>query len=442
MNKDERVAHLNAKLDDTPNTDRIWVKGEFQELPVKRAPTELLYLNDDNRRFRAEAQGTAAELGRRLDPTSNLDDESSIISLLLDRDPHVEDDKVVGKPAKDSIALKKDWEKRGQERPFWIRPDGLVLNGNRRLAMIKRAQADLGAEFYPYVNVVVFSEDEFDDEVVFDLEATEQLTEGLKVRYSDINVLLTLRDAADRAGVDWSDPDSIKNTASLIQHLVNNDPSYAEIQLNAVKYMDLYLEDLEYPGEYHRLVRTVERFREVGKTMAAVEIDDEARADLMLRVMFASVQANITSYQIRAIRQLWRNSPEEFDELHGYVEQLEEESPDNEPEPEPDLPAEPQDHEEDEIDDEESGEAPASPDYPTQAVKRALDNAVQSVDDARQRDKRAHVLNASTRLEHIEPDDLRQYLSNGAEAVKLCEAIAKIIVWADEMRPLIENSKS
>src|SRR4051794_35748401 len=163
MNKDERVAHLATKLTDTTDTDRIWVKGEFQAMEVKRAPTELLYLNDDNRRFRAEAQGAAAELGRGLDPTSNPDDELSIISLLLDKDPHVEADRVVGKPDKDSIALKVDWEKRGQERPFGIRPEGLVLNGNRRLAMIKRVQAELGDEFSPWVDVVVFPEDDYDE---------------------------------------------------------------------------------------------------------------------------------------------------------------------------------------------------------------------------------------------------------------------------------------
>jgi hypothetical protein len=441
MNKDERIAQLAAKLDDTTKTDRIWVKGEFQDLSVKRTPTELLYLNDDNRRFRAEAQGAAAELGRKLDPTTNPDDELSIISLLLDRDPHIEDDKVVGKPAKDSTALKVDWEKRGQERPFWIRPDGLVLNGNRRLAMIKRAQAELGAEFSSYVNVVVFSEEDYDDDVIFDLEATEQLTEGLKVRYSDINVLLTLRDAADRVGADWADPDSIKSTAALIQHLVNNDPSYAEIQLNAVKYMDLYLEDLGFPGEYHRLVRTVERFREVGKTMTAVEADDEARADLMLRVMFAAIQSNISSYDIRAIRQLWRHSPDEFDRLHGYVEELEDEGPEAEPEPEPDEP-ESIDDEDEEEEDGDTGEAPASPDYPKQAVKRALSTAVQSVNDARNRDKRSHVLNAASRLEHISPDDLRDHLGPGAEAAKLREAVTTIIEWADEMRPLVEEPES
>jgi hypothetical protein len=437
MNKDERIAQLGAKLNDTDKTDRIWVKGEFQDLRVARVPIEVLYLNDDNRRFRAEAQGAAADLGRRLDPASNPEDELSIISLLLDRDPHVENDKVVGKPAKESVALRLDWEKRGQERPFWVRPDGLVLNGNRRLAMIKRAQAEVGSEFSSYLNVVIFSEEEYDDDVIFDLEATEQLTEGLKVRYSDINVLLTLRDAADREGVDWADADSIDATAVRIQHLVNNDPSYAEIQLNAVRYMDLYLEDLGFPGEYHRLVGNVERFREVGKTMAQVEADDEARADLMLRVMFAAVQSGIPYDGIRAIRSLWRNSPDEFDRLHGYVEELEEE-PGGEPEPEPESEPAVVEQGDDDDEDSDTGEPPSSPDYPKQAVKRALGNAVQSVNDARNRDKRAHILSAADRLEQISPDDIRDHLGEGVEARKLREAVTTIVGWADEMRPLLD----
>lgn len=309
MNKDERIAELAAKLSSTERTDRIWTKGAFEDLPIQRAPTELLYLNHDNRRFRAEAQGAAAELERQLDPMARPDDEESIISLLLDRDPHVENDTIIGKPSKDALALKADWEKRGQEKPFWIRPDGLVLNGNRRLAMIKREQGELGSEFSPWVDVILFADDDYDEEVVFDLESAEQLTEGLKVRYSDINVLLTLRDAATREDVDWADAESIEKVAARIQHLVNNDPSYAVVQLNAIRYMDLYLEDIDSAGEYHRLQRMVERFREVGITMSAVADDDPSREDLMLGVMFASIQANSTNLDIRAIRQMWRTKP-------------------------------------------------------------------------------------------------------------------------------------
>jgi hypothetical protein len=440
VNKDERIAELRTKLSPTNRTDRIWTKGAFEDLSIQRAPTDLLYLNHDNRRFRAEAQGAAAELGRQLDPASNPHDEASIISLLLDRDPHVEGDEILGKPSKDAVALKSDWEKRGQEKPFWIRPDGLVLNGNRRLAMIKREQAALGSEFSPWVDVILFAEDEYDNEVVFDLESAEQLTEGLKVRYSDINVLLTLRDAAERDEVDWADAESIERVASRIQHLVNNDPSYALVQLNAIKYMDLYLDDIGDAGEYHRLQRMVERFREVGITMSAVATDDPSREDRMLGVMFAAIQANSTNLDIRAIRQMWRTKPEEFDELYGYIEELETEA---EPEPEEDEPEAPDlIDDDDEEEEEEDVPAPTSPDYPKQAVKRALDNAVQTVNDARKRDKRSHVLSAASRLAAISADDLKGHLGEGAEATALREAVATVVAWADEMRPLLEETQA
>ena len=107
------------------------------------------------------------ELGRKLDPTTSADDEASIVSLFLDREPRVEDNRVVGKPSKETLALLSDWEKRGQEKPFWIRPDGLVVNGNRRLAMIRREQESRGVEFGDWVEVILFPEDDYDDDVLF-----------------------------------------------------------------------------------------------------------------------------------------------------------------------------------------------------------------------------------------------------------------------------------
>ncbi len=442
MNKDERIAELQSKLVDTGRSERIWVRGAWEQIPVYRAPTDLLYLNDDNRRFRAEAQGIAAELNRPLDPRTNAQDEQSIISLLLDRNPTVQGDKVVGTPSKEAKALLSDWENRGQEQPFWIRPDGLVFNGNRRLAMIKREQAVQGATFSDYVEVLVFPEDEYDDEVLFNLESTEQLTEGLKVRYSDINVLLTLRDAAEQEEIDWGDPDSITTIAARIQHLVNNDPVYAAIQLNAVKYMDLYLEDIGFPGEYHRVQRMVERFRDVGKTMSQVAKDDAAREDEALAVMFAAIQANKTHGDIRTLRKLWKTQPEEFDKLHAYVEELETEAqPEPEPEDEPDDTYVP-DEEDEEIEEEEVPEpAPAPANYPTRSVGRALDTAIQAVHDAKGRDKRAHILSAANRLEAITSEDLAAHLGDTAEGRELRKAITAIISWADEVRVLVEGEQ-
>ncbi|HEY1855425.1 MAG TPA: hypothetical protein VGG40_12650, partial [Solirubrobacterales bacterium] len=150
MNPDERRQALVDRREPIEGrSERIWTKTDFEDFPVYKVPTDLLVLNASNRRFRAEAQEVEEELARRLDPDG---DEESIIALLLDTDPHVEGQKVVGGHNKDTDALIADWKRRHQERPLWIRPDGLVSNGNRRLAMLKRLQATEGTTGYDWVD--------------------------------------------------------------------------------------------------------------------------------------------------------------------------------------------------------------------------------------------------------------------------------------------------
>ena len=42
------------------------------------------------------------------------------------------------------------------------------------------------------------------------MEQREQLTEDFKVRYTDINLLLALKDAAITRNIDWADAESIE----------------------------------------------------------------------------------------------------------------------------------------------------------------------------------------------------------------------------------------
>ena len=81
-------------------------------------------------------RGVEVELGR---PLALPGDEDALVRLLLDKDWQVDNGRVTSTSSADGRELAKDWEHRGQERPLWIEPSGLVRNGNRRLAMIKRA---------------------------------------------------------------------------------------------------------------------------------------------------------------------------------------------------------------------------------------------------------------------------------------------------------------
>jgi len=330
MNAEERKAALLERRQEIEGrSERIWTKSEFVDFPVYRVPTELLVLNATNRRFRAEAQEIEEELGHSLDPQT---DEASIIALLLDKEPRVDGQRVVGGRSKDTVALVADWRKRRQERPLWIRPDGLVSNGNRRLAMLKRLQGEEGSDGYDWVDAV-FMDEGYDDETLFEMEAREQLTEGFKVRYTKMNLLLTLRDAAEKQGIDWHDPQSIKEVAEKIQDLVGNNPTYAKVQLQAVKYMTDYLQWRGITGQYSALKNMVERFRDVGKNMDWVASHDADREAAMLELCFEAIYSGSNHPDIRAVRGIAQTQVDSFDALVAEVEALAAE-PDEEIEPE------------------------------------------------------------------------------------------------------------
>ncbi len=240
---EERTDAIARHAEAVGRDDRKWVRGAFHTFPIRRVPVKYLVLNADNRRFRAEKLRWEEELGRPLDPLASEADEASLISILLDDSVQITDDQLTGKPSKDALALIEDFSQRGQEQPLWIRPDGYVINGNRRLAALKRLAEQRGSATgtFNYVEVIVLEFDEIDDTQLFEMEAREQLTEGYKIRYSDINLLLTLREAAERHDIVWGDEQSVSDVASRIQDLVGNDARYAEVQLAAIRYMDEYL---------------------------------------------------------------------------------------------------------------------------------------------------------------------------------------------------------
>ncbi|MGH3561899.1 MAG: hypothetical protein ACRDTN_08905 [Mycobacterium sp.] len=325
MTPDERREIISQRRLTTGRKERLWVREEWREFNVWQLPVEALLLNVDNHRFAAEKSLVEEKLGRALDPENNADDDVILEAILLDKDYDIEADRVVGgRPGKDYEALKSDWEVRHQESPLWVRPDGLVRNGNRRLAMLKRLQREEGLAGHEYVDAVILSPDEVDEVALFEMEQREQLTENLKVRYTDMNLLLAIRAAAEARGIDWFDPESVDRVAGQLQHIIGNNKDYAVIQLNAIRYMDAYLEDSGQPGQYHKLMRQIERFRDVGKAMAQVEVDYPDDAPDMLRLMFAAIRAGRPHGTIRQLRQMFRLDRDRYADLISEVEAVEE----------------------------------------------------------------------------------------------------------------------
>ncbi len=381
MNADERSQLIRARQQPaTRPPERLWVRDQWQEFPVVQVPVEALALNVDNRRFAAERTWAEEKLGRALDPENRPEDERVVEQILLDTALDFDGDRLVGKPSKDYDALKKDWQRRHQESPLWIRPDGTVRNGNRRLAMLKRLQREEGIEGFEYVDVVILKPDDIDEVALFDMEQREQLTENLKVRYTDINLLLAIRAAAESRGIDWFNPDDIDRVAGELQHVVGNNKAYAAIQLSAIRYMDAYLDSSDQAGQYHKLIGQIERFRDVGKAMTKLEVDYEDDVPAMLRVLFAAIRAGAPHGDIRVLKNLFLHDRARYKQLLAQVDGIEASweqaaGPDSLAEPEVVDIAPAADEEEDE---DELAEPPGPnvPNYPRDDIRDAIDNTI------------------------------------------------------------------
>ncbi len=431
MDVDERMEAI-ASAPPTGSDARLWVLGKWKNVPIKRVPVTALVLNIDNRRFAAERKLFEARLGREFDPENSDIDALSIEAILLDRNLQLDGDRVTGTPGKDYLALRQDWQRRHQETPFWVRPDGTVRNGNRRLAMLHRLRRDEGTGGHDWVDAVVFDHTAVNEIAMFEMERREQLTEDYKVRYTDINLLLAIKDAADDLEIDWYDDSNIVEVAGQLQHVMRDNQNYAIVQLYAIKYMDEYLDDLDQAGRYDKLIGQIERFREVGRAMRRVEANDPDRSPAMLGVMFAAVSAGMTHLKIREIRRLYTEDAHAFDRLAAAIADAESEwvqpsteDPLGAPEVVDDEPDDP-----DATDEQPEPPGPVVTNYPTDDVRTAIDDAIDSHIASQNEDLLKIVKEINHRLAALPASPV--LVAALAESTDLRNALDTTIRWFDE----------
>lgn len=441
MRKDERVAAIAdamQKADEAVRQDprqrrtiRLWCKDEWRDFPVYKIPTDTLVLNIDNRRFAAERRLFEEQLGHPLDPENSPNDEISIISILLDTGQRVDGDVVKGSSSRAYTALRGDWNKRKQESPFWIRPDGMVRNGNRRLAMLKRMRSEEGIEGTRFVDAIILNEASVDEQELFEMEQREQLTENFKVRYTDINLLITLKEAAEGRGIDWNNPDDVERVAGELQDLVEGDKAYAAIQLRAIKYMDDYLAEMGAPGQYHKLIKQIERFRDVGKNMAKIIDDYPDEAADVLRLQFAGITAGVRHGQIRSIGKMFREDRDEYRRMRDQVFKAEDtvegitklESPKLDEIEEPSL------------DDSEISEPrPSVEGYPAERVKAAILDGIDGF-EAKNLALGSKLAQVASRLRALDPQLVKEALG-GTEAAEVKGLLEEIVEWTEQVKAL------
>ena len=126
--KSEHEKRINAYIESHPNartgrSHRLVIEGRVVDLEIFRLPIKFLFFNIENGRFAADLLTLEKELDRKLD-TKNSQDAEMVRRILLDKSPS------------DTKRLKEDLISRGQLQPGIITAAGVVINANRRMAVL------------------------------------------------------------------------------------------------------------------------------------------------------------------------------------------------------------------------------------------------------------------------------------------------------------------
>ena len=183
-------SHLKKQEDDAGGKEKLHhekliVKGRAALAPVYRLALEELAFNKANGRIKAEVLEQEAELGRELE-LSSPEDQKIIKKILLSIRPD------------ENTKIRDDLKKNGQMHPGIITCDGMVVNGNRRKALLEELYDDgeTREEQFKYLDVQVLPSDITKAELWL-IEAGIQMSTPQQLDYSPINHLLKLREGVD-----------------------------------------------------------------------------------------------------------------------------------------------------------------------------------------------------------------------------------------------------
>jgi hypothetical protein len=225
--------------------DKFEIKGKVYLEPIYEFNHKELAFNKANGRIHAETIEKEAELGRLLD-IWNKDDQNIIKDLLLS----------IRKDENEKV--KKDLFDKGQIRPGIITCDGIVINGNRRKALLDELYEETKKAKYKYLEAHVLPSNITKSELWL-IEAGIQMSAPQQLEYSPINNLLKLKDGI-LSGL------RIEDMASRIYGVTIED---IRTKLERLDLIDEYLTDfIGKPGKYYLVRGLVEHFIDLQNRIA------------------------------------------------------------------------------------------------------------------------------------------------------------------------------
>lgn len=246
--------------------ERHWIGGKPIDLEVFEIPIAHLYFNIENGRYADRMIRLRNENpGKQIDPQEAVWKEQ-IEGMLAGEHKDTSRDKAAFEKLLDDI------RDRSQLRPGVVTLDGGVIDGNRRLAALRRLNQQTRDKFRHFDGVILPMNTTAEDR--WRIEAGLQLGVNERWDYSPINELLKVRDGVRlyedkiRQGNLPKSPDPIQLVAKAIY---GKTEAQVREMVRRLDLIDEYLHFIKKPGGYDEIGPISERVLEATRVVQAAE---------------------------------------------------------------------------------------------------------------------------------------------------------------------------
>lgn len=290
-----KVASATARI------ERHWIAGKKRDLEVHQIPLEHLYFNIEN--------------GRYADRMIRLRQENPGVAIDAREDKWKEkiEQMLAGEhqdTSRDKAAFDKlieDIEARDQLRPGVVLQDGGVLDGNRRLAALRRLwKKSKNASKFRLFEAVILP-DETTEEDRWRIEAGLQLGMNERWDYSPVNELLKVRQGLrmyEQMIKHKQVPAHMSPVKLVAQAIYGKTEADVQEMDSRLRLIDEYLDFIDQSEAYDQIGQVSEDFLEATKIVRAAEnhqLDPKFVAKLKAVLFYQIDQEVMDNYDLRII---------------------------------------------------------------------------------------------------------------------------------------------
>jgi hypothetical protein len=274
INDYKSIADLN-------DHEKVRIQGKKVKRPVYRLPLNYLLYNAGNGRFAKEYLKLQKEMKHELDPLIP-EHADRIEKMLLEQNPGKTD------------WLENNLRDEGQQEYGIITHDGYVINGNRRLSVLKSRLSGKGNDEHEYMKVARLPKN-IDEIDVIKIELEKQMAREQKLDYGPINNLLKIKNCRTKGM-------TVQQIASTIGFTIVE----IENDLEKLELIQKYLKFICQPDNFEAVDELSDHFGDSLKyTFSKKQLKKKRFTPRQLMdardITFALMQAKVPTKALRAL---------------------------------------------------------------------------------------------------------------------------------------------